>query len=159
MGFSAKPGASGAVSGSVAAEAGMASWFALGRTKWAAKQRPWDNMSADSTQAAQLKKKVLGALQTMQGSDDENCNKDEDVLLSLLDMIDTQKELDEFEVALGDEKLFLQMKAYLSASRAELLDFAPLALIAGCFAVYMFSVFNKFAATTAEEIAAQQKED
>ena len=69
-------------------------------------------------------------------------------------------EFEELKEYLDDDALYTHIKSYLTASRAEILDLAPIALMAGCFGLLMFTIFSKFAADEAraadEEAAAEE---
>lgn len=99
----------------------------------------------------------------MQGCDDGGDTKcpafakDDSLLISHLLEIDTAAELEELKDHLGDEALFQHVQGYLRASRAELLDLWPLAIIAGGFGVAMFVAWNNLAAEAA--VAADETTD
>lgn len=93
-------------------------------------------------------------MQAMQGCDDGDtkCSafaKDDAVLVSHLLEIDTPVELAEFQSKLADDELFQHVKGYLRASRAELLDLWPLAIVAGGLGVAMFVAWTNLAAQAA----------
>jgi len=84
-----------------------------------------------------------------------------EVLAKLLDEIDTKEELAEFKGALRQQftaaeeeefnRVFELVRAYVKATRAEMMDPMFFALLAGGFGLLMFKVFNKYADACAKE--------
>jgi len=105
---------------------------------------------------------VIDALRTIlkPGEDEKKIDySKEDVLMSLLEAIDTPQELEDYKAALNDNDLFKRTSQYLKATRAELLDFWPVAFIAACFGVAMFGMFTSFATASADEVVNQGAAD
>lgn len=142
----------------------------MAKQKWGDGMKPWvDGAPSDE------KLKVTNTLQRMSQCEkcednDKSCSPceklstDGDVVMQLLDAIDTSDELAEFSSELRREfgsdaesqakydALLTKMTSYMKATKAEMMDYMTMAMLAGCFGLAMFAAFNAYADSCAKEM-------